>query len=79
MRSEGRGRLQKRHEGASVKLWLGRGLHTGTTDEPQPRGNARWGRFWVAVLVQVPGFGAMTSTNGIFTVMGELYTLGEVY
>ena len=47
--------------GASAKLWLGRGLHTGTTDEPQPRGNARWGRFWVAVLVRVLGLGAMKS------------------
>ena len=56
-----RGRLQKRHEGASAKLWLGRGLHTGTTAEPQPRGNARWGRFWVAVLVRVLGLGAMKS------------------
>ena len=30
-RSEGTGRLQKRREGALAQLWLGLGLHAGTT------------------------------------------------
>ena len=44
-----------------IRVWLGRRLHADGIGYPQMRENARWARFWVAVLVRVLGLGAMKS------------------
>ena len=48
-----------RCKAAFIRVWLGRRLHADDIGYAQTRGNARWARFWVAVLVQVLGLGAM--------------------